>query len=262
MIGKIGRFSLFLVLLSLLLTVGPVRVRAEGPEPDGAEEEAEPDGAAEEETEPDWDLTPLPEEWFDDAVFIGDSITAALGRTCAFYGGLGKAVFATCNSYGVRSAFSYDFKLWYRGKGYFPWELLPVTGASKLFIMLGANDISQDGGIDATMDGWERLCSMIRGACPELQIFIMAHLPIWYEVDKPGLNNEALADYNRRLREFALENGFVFVDVREPFLDEHGGLSSLYTEDYYVHVNADGCRVWAEELKNPARYSGDPRNCE
>ena len=209
---------------------------------------------------PDWDLSPLPEDWFDDAVFIGDSITVVLGQEAEARGGLGEALFLTEFSYGVRNAVQGVLLLWFRGQQLFPWDALPLTGANKLFIMLGANDVAREGGIDVTMEYWEELCSRIKASCPDIQIFVQSELPVWHEIYYEGLNNANLLVYNERLRSFCEEHGYVYVNVADAFRDEYGGLAERYTSDYYCHISYDGARLWIETLRDPAVYSEDPRN--
>ena len=218
-----------------------------------------PAAAAKPQEAPDRDLSPLPESWFDDAVFIGDSITNALRQVTEACGGLGEAQFLSASSYGVRNAVAGTLKLWYRGAEYFPWEVLPLTGAGKVFFLLGANDVGREGGIDAAMDSWTVLYDRLREECPDLRIYIQSQLPVWHEIRYVGLNNENLLVYNERLKAFCGENGCVYVDVADFFRDEYGGLAERYTSDYYVHINVEAAQLWIEELKNPANYSEDPR---
>ncbi len=242
----------FLTLLMLIMTALPAAAEEEKTEgTDTKEPTAET---------PEWDLSPLPEAWFDDAVFIGDSITVVLGQEAEARGGLGEALFLNEFSYGVRNAVQGVLLLWFRGQQYYPWDALPLTGAGKVFFMLGANDVAREGGIDTTMECWEELCSRIKANCPDIQIFIQSELPVWHEIYYEGLNNANLLIYNERLRAFCEEHGYVYVNVADAFRDEYGGLAERYTSDYYCHISYDGARLWIETLRDPSVYSENPRN--
>ncbi len=210
--------------------------------------------------EPDWDMTPLPEEWFDDAVIMGDSVTVGLMRYCDEKGGLGDALFLCEVSYGIRNACSGEVKIWYQGEEYKPEEVLPLTGAAKLFVMFGTNDLDLTGGIDYAMERWEEFAAAVKAACPDIQIYVESMLPIWRYIQYTGLNNRNILLYNDRLQEFCREHGFVFVDLDDYFRDEEGGLREEFNLDFYVHVNKAAAELWVEQLKNPANYSMDPRN--
>ena len=241
----------FLTLLLALLTALPAAAEELKTE--------EPEMQVPETGKPDWDLSPLPEAWFDDAVFIGDSITVVLGQEAEARGGLGEALFLNEFSYGVRNAVSGVLLLWFRGQQYFPWDALPLTGAGKVFFMLGANDVAREGGLDKTMECWEELCTRIKTNCPDIQIFIQSELPVWHEIYYVGLNNDNLLVYNERLRSFCEERGYVYVNVADVFRDEYGGLAERYTSDYYCHITYEGARLWIETLRDPSVYSEDPR---
>ena len=213
-----------------------------------------------EETEPEWDMTPLPESWFDDAVFFGDSITNVLEQTTDVEGGLGEAQFVAGASYSVCNIADGTMGVWYRGKEYDPWEVLSLIGAPKAFFLLGTNDVDRVGGLDATMAAWEIMCDKIEENCPEIRFFIQSAMPVWHGVQFKGLNNENLLVYNEKLKAFCEDRGYVFVDLADYFRDdETGGSAEIYTSDYYVHLSEEGAHVWVRELKNPGNYSEDPR---
>lgn len=223
-----------------------------------AEESASEEEAAE--ALPDWDLTPLPDEWFDDAVFFGDSISVTLKKHCQKTGDLGDALFLCAHSFGVRNAVSGKVKVWYKGEEYRPDQVLPLTGAKKVFAMFGTNDIALYGGIDRTMEKWQTLVERMREKSPDVQIFIESCFPVYHTIHYEGLNNKAIDKYNKRLIEFCEENDCVYVDLAHYFKDKKNGMALKYSSDQYVHVNYEATPVWVEQLKNPANYSVDPRS--
>ena len=94
--------------------------------------------------EPTPEPTPLPtprppvpetieESWFDDAVFIGDSITGMLSSYTLLNGGLGQADIIYANSYSCHGAVEEDLKLSYQGERLSMPELVEKTGAGKAF---------------------------------------------------------------------------------------------------------------------------------
>jgi lysophospholipase L1-like esterase len=207
----------------------------------------------------DWDLTPLDDSWFDDAVFFGDSISVTLERHCAKTGDLSGALFLCENSFGVRNAVSGKVKIWYQGEEYLPQDVLPLTGAKKLFAMFGVNDIALYGKIDQTMERWADFLANVRSTCPDLQIYIESCLPVYHTIHYDGLDNDCIDEYNQRLIAFCQENDCVYVDLAHYFKDENNGMAAQYSSDQYVHVTYDATALWVEQLKNPANYSADPR---
>ena len=208
--------------------------------------------------EPEEDMSPLPESWFDDAVFFGDSVSVVLGKHAEKTGELGKALFLCEFSYSVRNAVSGYLKIWFRGEQYLPQDVLGLTGATKVFIMLGVNDVALPGGVDHTIECWAEYITAIREKNPEIQIFIESCLPVYYEFSER--NNEILDGYNERLWELCEEMGCIYVDVAHYLKDENNKLALEYCSDMGEHITYKGAAVWAEQLKNPENYSVNPRS--
>ena len=212
--------------------------------------------------EPTPDMSELPEDWFDDAVFLGDSITSTLEHYCDVNGGLGDATFLCEPSCSVRNAVLENIEIWYQGKSYRADQAVPLTGATKVFIMLGTNDVAMDPKLDITMGRWKALVNMIRATTPGAVFFIESCLPMHRYGMSYRLNNDVIDAYNVRLREMCEEAGCVYVDIADYFKDEENSLADGYSHDQYVHLNFDGAALWAQVLRDPANYSVNPRSIE
>lgn len=212
--------------------------------------------------EPTPDMSELPMDWFDDAVFLGDSITSTLEDYCDVNGALGDATFLCEISYSVRNAILNRVVVWYQGKDYRADEVVPLTGATKVFIMLGTNDVATDASLDVTIQHWKTLVNMIRDKTPGATFYIQSCLPMFNEAESYYLNNDVIDEYNMRLRAFCEEAKCVYVDIAGNFKDENNGLAEEYTSDHYVHLNFDGAALWAQLLRDPANYSVDPRSVD
>ena len=210
--------------------------------------------------EPDWDMSELKDSWFDDAVFFGDAISVTLERHCAKTGDLGGALFLCDNAFGVRNAVSGKVKIWYQGEEYLPQDVLPLTGAKKVFAMFGINDIALYGKIDQTMERWADFITSLRATSPDVTIVIESCLPVYHTVHYDGLDNDCIDEYNQRLIAFCRDNDCVYVDLAPYFKDENNGMAEQYSSDQYIHVTYDATALWVEQLKNPANYSADPRS--
>ena len=185
--------------------------------------------------------------FFDDAVFVGDSISLKLSYDTT--GRLGNAQYLVQGSYGVGNAIYDVLPTSYRGNTYTNLEdAIAATGAKKLFIMMGMNDIGLYG-IDGTIENWGTLLGLIRGVCPDMEIYIQSMTPVWSGGEKGGLTNPNINEYNRKLRVFAEENGCGFIDVAPFMRDATGGLATAYCSDSYVHVSEAGVDVWIKVLR-------------
>ena len=190
--------------------------------------------------------------FFDDAVFVGDSISLKLSYDTT--GKLGNAQFLVQGSYGVGNAIYDVLPTTYRGTEYQDLEkAIAATGAKKLFIMMGMNDIGLYG-VDGTIENWGTLLKLIREACPGIEIYIQSMTPIWTGGEIGGLNNANVNAYNIKLREFAEQNGCYYIDIAPFMRDATGGLATEFCSDNYVHLTDNGVSVWVSVLKAYANY--------
>lgn len=200
---------------------------------------------------------PIPDEitaeWFDDAVFFGDSITGPLRYYADSEGGLGEAVFCYDASYSVRSAATDAMLLWYCDGEKTPAEILTEGTFGKVFIQLGINDVGVQG-VERSIEYWNEFLQKLREAAPDTPIFIQSSLPMCVSAETEKLNNEKLNAYNEALRAFALENGCVFVTISEAFRGEDGGLLPEASKDNYVHIWPSWGKVWGAELMKTENY--------
>ena len=186
--------------------------------------------------------------FFDDAAFIGDSISLKLQHYQTEFGVFGSATFLTAGSYSVNHAVNGTMFLTYRGQQMTPEDALAACGAKKVFILLGMNDIALTG-IDKAIQNWGVLIGRIREKNPDIVIYIQSGTPIIIGGEMKTLNNANMNKYNERLKIFAMENGCFYVDVASAMKDSNGGLRAQYCSDNFVHLTYAGCDAWTAVLR-------------
>ena len=208
------------------------------------------------------DLSPLPDAWFDDALFLGDSITATLQAWCTVHEAFGDAMFLPAKSFSVQRDILPVRQFVLRTNYWTAAEAVEAIGAGKVFLMVGMNDLSPENGVENTMKAWDEFVPGIRGKSPDVQIYVQSLIPTHFTAEPKGLGNEKIGRYNSELRRFCEENDCVYVDIAPYLKDSDNNLRNEYSFDRYVHLNEDGAAIWAEQLKNPANYSVDPREAD
>ena len=186
--------------------------------------------------------------FFDDAVFIGDSVTLKLSYYATSSGKLGKAQFLTRGSYGVAHSVMDTMLLTYQGQDMKVEEAINATGATKVFLMMGMNDIGLYG-VDGTIENWGKLIERIKKNCPNVTVYIQSMTPIWTGGEIGDLNNVNMDAYNAKLEIFAKNEGVDFIDVAPYMKDSTGGMATRYCSDNYVHVTDQGAAAWIRVLK-------------
>lgn len=195
--------------------------------------------------------------YFDDAAFVGDSVSLKLSYYAAATGALGNAQFFTSGSLGAGNA------LWevsdesvhpsYNGVKMLIEDCVANSGASKVYIMLGMNDIGLYG-IDDTIKNYEELVGRIKAKSPNVQIVVQSMTPMTSTSNILGssLNNDNIKIYNNRLSELCKKNGWAFVDVASVMYDAQGiNLNRDFCSDpdgMGVHFTEAGCEKWIDYL--------------
>jgi len=195
--------------------------------------------------------------YFDDAVFIGDSITAMLRQYEAATGALGQAQFLCAASLSANNALmnvsEESVHPYYNGAKMRLEDAVPLTGAKKVYIMLGMNDIAREGGKEHSLECFEQLCDLILANVPDAVICVQSVTP---RLDMGGaplgdLNNPNITAYNEMLAGLCQRRGWYFVNVAEVMFDDNGYLNVNYCGDPQemgMHYNYDGCEIWADYL--------------
>ncbi len=194
--------------------------------------------------------------YFDDVVFIGDSISLKLTWYESAMNVLGNAQFLTEGSLGSGNALWYVSDASrhpkYNGQKMLLRESVPLTGAKKMYIMLGMNDIGVYG-VSGAVANLVTLVNAIRANAPDIQVFIQSMTPTtstsYLCRNKHTIEN--IISYNKALLQACLDNGWYFVNVASAMYDEYGYLRMDYCSDpgnMGIHFSNAGCAAWVEYL--------------
>ncbi len=201
---------------------------------------------------------PVHAAWFDDAVFVGDSITVMLEYYCENDPeALGKAQFYCAESLGYNNALwdlndEYAVHPYYRGEQHLTENCAELTGATKVFIMLGMNDL-ETYGVDGTLDACKTLVKKILSHTPDVKIYLESVTPMLKSFEKTNLNNSVIDKFNVKLKEYCEKEKYKYLDINSIMRDKNGALTPEYCSDPEVmgiHFTTDACAKWADYLKN------------
>ncbi|MBO4885578.1 MAG: hypothetical protein IKS52_01720 [Clostridia bacterium] len=198
------------------------------------------------------------DKYFNDAVFIGDSITLKLqryvtnkrneGEKC-----LGRAKFLVAGSMGSGNALEAvsadSIHPSYQGDKMRLEKAVELMDAGKVYIMLGMNDVAAYG-LEGSVENMKTLVGLILERQPGAEIFIQSVTPrIASMTTKP--TNRMLFDYDILLYNACMENGWNFVDVAYVMRDRDGFLLDEYCSDpdsMGMHFTDEGCEAWIDYL--------------
>lgn len=197
--------------------------------------------------------SPVDPSYFDDVVFVGDSVSLKLMYYDVANGCLGNAAYLTSGSLGVANA------LWdidradavhpsYQGQTVTVADGVKKTGRSKVYLMLGINDLALYG-VDQTIDNLKTLTTQILRNAPDATLYIQSVTPLY--ADLGSLSNSLINEYNVVLSNYCRDQGWYFVDVASVLRDTNGCLPRDYCSDpdgMGIHFTDTACRIWVDYL--------------
>lgn len=196
--------------------------------------------------------------YFDDAVFIGDSISVMLSYYNAATKSMGKAQFLASGSLGSGNALwsvsSESVHPSYKGEKMRLEQSVPLTGAKKMYIMLGMNDIAVYG-TEGAANKLTTLIENILAEVPDMQVYVQSMTPITTtsKIYSKKHNPVRIKEYNEILADICQQKGWNFLNVASVFADENGYLIQDYcsdSDDMGIHFTFAGCEKWVDYLRS------------
>ena len=204
--------------------------------------------------------SPKSAEWFNDAVFVGDSVTLKLSYYCAAHPeALGSAEFFCAGSLGYTNAL-WDLNdpeavhPYYQGETHLAEDCAVLTGKHHVFIMLGMNDIGLYG-TQGALDSCKTLVSRIAEKSPDALIYIQSVTPMIESAQMETFNNALVQEFDGMLKTYCEQNKYKYLDVFSALADTNGNLPDNLCSDpdsMGLHFNDTSCEMWANYLKNNA----------
>lgn len=165
------------------------------------------------------------ESFFKDDLFIGDSISTGLVN----YGYLkGSNVFAQIGL-NPETAISKEYD------GYTSVSKAEEMKPKRIYIMLGSNGLAYMGNT-YMIQQMKLLVEALREATPDSYIYVISIPPVTKTHDSEGQETMAMVNgYNKLLKDFADEEGVVYLDLCSQLQDSTGYFSDKYAEVDGLH---------------------------
>lgn len=212
------------------------------------------DGRDSEEDGPEGGLVPpvsefgtVEDDYFADAVFIGDSRTVGLYE----YGELQDvATFYASTGLTVHKLFTEKIvEVPGQKKKITVEEALKERSFAKVYLMIGINEMGT-GTAETFLQKYAECVAYIRELQPDALIYLQSILCVTEERSAQGdyITNEGIDVRNRGIEEMADNEGIFYLDVNSAVRDETGGMAAGYTHDG-VHLKAQYIALWKDYLK-------------
>ena len=185
------------------------------------------------------------EEYFADAVFIGDSRTEGL----KMFGGPQNATYYTCNGLKVDTVFTRPVVPTASGEKVTVMEALRQESFKKVYIMLGINELGWAYS-ELFINKYAEVVEEIKKNAPAAQIYLQSILPVTAERSQSDdiFNNANIRRYNDLIQQMAAEKRLYYLDVAQCMADAEGNLFSDASTDG-IHLKKNYCERWFDYLK-------------
>jgi lysophospholipase L1-like esterase len=179
--------------------------------------------------------------YFQDAVFIGDSITQGIGQYKVYK----SPQIITANSLSAYSA--YNSKVTVNGTKVLVADAAASLKPKKIFVLIGVNDIIWMTSTKTFTTYYARLIVQLKTKCPDATIYVQSVFPVTSteEERKQALANSNIDTFNNALQNMCTTEGVKYIDVASILKGSDGKLSvddstdgiNIKVSDYYKWLN-------------------------
>ncbi|MCM1056553.1 MAG: GDSL-type esterase/lipase family protein [Firmicutes bacterium] len=190
------------------------------------------------------------DDYFSDAVFIGDSRTVGMYE----YGGLEEiSTFYASTGLTIYKIFDAEIvKVPGQKKKITIEEALQENSFAKIYLMIGINEMGI-GTVDTFTEKYREVVEHLKELQPDAVIYIQGIIKVTTARSNQGdyINNEGIEARNLELEKLADGRSVFYLDVNPLICDETGGMVDSYTFDG-VHLKAKYIQIWKDYLKENA----------
>ena len=122
---------------------------------------------------------------------------------------------------------------------------------SKVFLLIGTNDLVHDISVDDIVSNIEKIISDIKDNRLQAEIYVESVYPVNDNLDEEMVdvrNNNDIKDINKKIKKYCDDNDYIYINIYDKLLDDDGNFSEEYTDDG-LHPNDNGYEVITEEVK-------------
>lgn len=184
------------------------------------------------------------EDYFDDAVFIGDSRTVGLHD----YGGLDKATFYATVGLNIYDMWQQEF-CEVNGKKMTLEEALSKRQFKKVYFQIGINEMGR-GTLESFIQAYRQSVAKFQELQPDAIIYVQGIMRVTKEKseDDAIFNNQGINARNEQIAKLADNQKIFYIDVNDVVCDEEGNLEETLTFDE-LHLYGSKYYIWVDFLK-------------
>ena len=195
-------------------------------------------------------------DWFADAAFLGDSLTAGIAYydinvgVALVLGYEGTSPNQIVNRTALKNTNEDDAEQ-------VPLDILAERQPAKLYLLIGTNALAGVGNDEGFLAYYGKLLDELQSTLPNSMIFVQSILNVRPEAleQAPGLTPERVASMNDKIKEMCKERGFYYLNLTEAFTGEDGYLTADYAQNDGIHLTVAGYSHWVDYLCTHVPYN-------
>ncbi len=196
--------------------------------------------------------------YFDNAAIVGDSITYFLFQWENKTNYLGDMLFLARGGVSMNSFVQRSKNIYYKGREISLEKAIDKSKVDRVYFLMGSNDISAATQRPHLEENWEIMLERIRKKSPDVELVLLSNIPLYLNEEDSKMDrfityNNRIAEYNLWLKQFAEENGCLYLDLCYYVQDHCGRMPKIYNQGSY-HMNEAGCLNWMKILRYYAQY--------
>ena len=196
-------------------------------------------------------------DYFDDAAFVGDSITEGI----KLYDIMSNTTVIAAKGINLDTVFT-DDKIRTKEGNKTVLEALKDTDPKKIYLMFGANGVGWFTE-EEFVKSYTKLVQAVKEQHPDSQIFLQSILPVTkkFEDSRKDISNEKIDNYNELIVKIAEQEKVWYLDVASCFKDENGYLPADSNGDG-MHFGNVYYQKWFDYLKTHTIQEQSPEETE
>ncbi len=122
---------------------------------------------------------------------------------------------------------------------------------SKVFLLIGTNDLTRDKSNEEIVEGVEKIIEEIKENRPKAEIYLESIYPVNYSLSPKMVSvrkNDDIKEINKELKKYCKKNRITYIDMYDLLKDDDDNFDSIYTNDG-LHPNDEGYEVITKEIK-------------
>lgn len=187
---------------------------------------------------------PVPQSYFDDAVFVGDSITDGF----AIYSGMENAKILAYTGINCSTISSAQVIMQDDGSRTTIMDELGKEQYAKVYVMLGGNEV-RDMAEDAFLSRYEKVLDDIVALQPDAVIYVQSMTPVT-EANNYNMDNKRIDEFNQGILEMCKRKGLYYLNVAECMKDSRGMLPTEASPKDGMHFGQEYFNKWIDYLKS------------